>query len=70
MPRSREPPALRIRDVDALCAQVRLKDAVLLPQIGDHFKLSAIYPSCEGHEQNPPTDVEHPPSLLATSALG
>jgi hypothetical protein len=69
MPRSREPPALGIREVEALSAQVLLKDAVLLPQICDHFKLSAIDPSREGHEQNPPSDVEHPPSLLATAAL-
>jgi hypothetical protein len=48
---------------------VLLQDAVLLPQIGDHFELSAIDPSCEGHEQNPPSDIEHPPSLLVAAAL-
>ena len=43
---------------------------VPITQMGNHFKLSAIHPSREGNQQNPPSDVEHPPSLLATAALG
>jgi hypothetical protein len=55
--------------VEALLAQVLFEDAVLLPQIGDHVKLSAIHPSRESPEQNPPSDIGHSPSLLATAAL-
>jgi hypothetical protein len=61
----RKQPALGIREVQAVLTQVLFEDAVLFPQVRDHVKLSAIHPSREGHEQNPPSDVEHPPSLLA-----
>ena len=57
------------RACEALSAQVLLQEAVLLPQIGDHFKLSAIQPFREGNEQNSPSEVEHPPGLLATAVL-
>jgi hypothetical protein len=66
----REPPALGIREVQAVLTQVLFEDAVLFPQVRDHVKLSAIHPSREGHEQNPPSDVEHPPRLLAAAATG
>src|ERR1700704_3225157 len=69
MPGGREPPALGIREVEALLAQVLFEDAVLFAEVGDHFKLSAIHPSREGHEQNPPSDVEHLPSLPVAAAL-
>jgi hypothetical protein len=50
-----------------------MKDAkaecMLLPSLRDHVKLSAIHPSRESHEQKPPSDVEHPPSLLVAAAL-
>jgi hypothetical protein len=64
-----EAAALRIREAEALPAQVLFEDAVLFPQASDHLKLTTIHPSREGDEQNPPSDVVHPPSLLATAAL-
>ena len=64
MPRGREPPALGIREVQALPAQVLFEDAVLFPQVRDDLKLPPIHPSREGDEENPPSNrVDHPPSL-------
>ncbi len=38
---------------------------------GNHFQLLAIHPAGERDQQHLPADgVEHPPSLLATAAIG
>jgi len=63
MSRRRESTPLRIGKVQATLAQMLFEDAVLFPQVRDDFKLLAIYPGRQGHEEDPQAHAfEHPPS--------